>query len=240
MKKQKKQLIILLLLCAVVLGVGGSVVYNQFAPNSSEEDGSMIQSNNEGTATVILAAHEFITLEDGIKDSDLVVEVEILGKDREEGIDDESVMPQTIHSARILEVFSGELSVGDMIYVFQDGIDGNMINNIPIYQTGEKYIFTLNAAEPKEEYPNTYWATKVYFSTDEEVVDLNFGDSEFEETIASQDAEAIAKKDEIDNETSVDGINVQVLKKSVVVDKIEKVIENEGVNFSVSQRASET
>ena len=225
MKKQKKQLIIILL-CAVVLGVGGSVVYNQFASNSSEEDGSMVQSNNEGIATVIHADHEFITLEDGIKDSDLVVEVEILGKDREEGIDDESVMPKTIHSARILEVFSGELSVGDMIYVFQDGVNGNMINNIPIYQTGEKYIFTLNAAESKEEYPNTYWATKVYFSTDEEVVDLNFGDSEFEETIDPQDAESIEKKDEIDNETSVDGINVQVLKKSVVVDKIEKVIEN--------------
>jgi len=223
MKKQKKQLIILL--SAVVLGIGGSVVYNQFASNSSEEDGSIVQSNNE--RTVIHADHEFITLEDGIKDSDLVVEVEILGKDREEGIDDESVMPQTIHSARILEIFSGELSVGDVIYVFQDGIENRRINNIPIYQTGEKYIFTLNAAEPKEEYPNTYWATKVYFSTDEEVVDLNFGDSEFEETIDPQDAEAQEKKDEIDNETSVDEINVQALEKSVVVDRIEEGIENE-------------
>lgn len=157
------------------MGVGGSVVYNQIISSQKGAESKIVQDNNEVTA--IYASQVSISLEEGIKESDLVVEVEILGKDREEA-EDEKIIPKTVHSAQILEVFSGELLAGDLVYILQDGIEDSIVNNIPIYQTGERYIFTLNSLESEAEYTNTYWATKVYFTTDEEVIKGVVRDSE--------------------------------------------------------------
>lgn len=211
---------------AILLGIGGAFLY-QYVENIQN-----VSSDPVDTNSIVQAIHSSeiaISLEDSIKQSELIVEVSISKKIKELNNNDDTAIPKTIHLAKIISVLKGEAIVGSEINILQDGTEYMLVNGIPIYQAGESYIFILNKALPENDFPNTYWAKKAYFEADEQLISLNYGEqnsiSELE--VEASEDEIVEKLDTIIESTPVDSEAISILDKEKTYSAIEEVVEND-------------
>lgn len=107
---------------------------------------------------VIHASRESYTLDESIEEADAVAEIQIDGIVKEV---DSDGFPQTVHKAKVLNVYKGNLE--EEIEVLQDGTVKMPISDNPIFEKGEKYILAMKKATANPECKGTYWILKEYF-----------------------------------------------------------------------------
>jgi hypothetical protein len=105
------------------------------------------------TKGAMSATLNYYNFEDSIKRSDLIVEVEILSKDRE--ITDDP-LPKTLFNCSVIRIFKGEVDKekNNEIIITQLGNEKWIVNGNKLFESGEKYILFLKI---DSRYYNTYW-----------------------------------------------------------------------------------
>lgn len=217
---------VLLGVVSIFLGIGGAFLYHNVKNIQN------LSSDSIDTDSIIQAIHSSeidISLKDSIKQAELVAKVTISKKIKELNSNDDTAIPKTVHLAKISSVLKGEAIAGSEINILQDGIEDMLVNGIPIYQSGENYIFILNKALPEKDFPNTYWAKKAYFEADEQLISLNYGeqDSMTELKVEATENEIVEKLDSIIESTPVDSEAISILDKEKTYSVIEEVVEND-------------
>lgn len=175
--------------------------------------------------TEIRATKVLVPFNESILDSDIVVKVRIIDVDSEIRID----LPKTIHNAEIISAYKMQDGKIGRIKIMQDGTKDTLVNGMPIFKTGDYFIFMLNLAEPTTKFPNTYFIRREYLLSEDQnqVLDLNFGDSNLEHEEPVGDNKFIEKAHKIIRKMSVDVENLIITETDELVEFIEEVIENE-------------
>jgi len=102
--------------------------------------------------TNVIGQLEVFSIDEAVKNADLIAEVEITGVVEE--LDDP--LHKTIFSAVIGDAIKGDLSPGTAIHIMQQGNSKTSFNENPLFETKDKYVLVLKKAVGMNS-DHTYW-----------------------------------------------------------------------------------
>lgn len=218
MKKNKKWLFLLLLAFCVSFAV-----YIKVNDNPKEND-----HPKQDEKTIALTSSEYVSFNDAVLKSDLIVEVEINGLSEELDAAETNGLPKSIHDATVTKVFSGEVNVNDSIKIMQDDTANTSINGKRPILEGDSLIFMLRQAQPEEKFPNTFSIYKEYLLSDSkaQAIDLNLGDSTFTNLGTSEDPKLNETVNQIVQDGSVDTDALSIIRTEELEDSIEEILQS--------------
>lgn len=215
MKKHKLAIILFAVL------VSSSMIFIIYRKNNNQ--------NKNHDITAIRSSKVYLPFDEAVSNSNLVVKVEVIDKNSEIDTNMETAIPKTIHNAKILDIYNGNLARGDNIKVIQDGVENILVDGVPIFQPGDTFIFMLDIAELPNKKSDTYFIKKEYLlsKTSTQALDLNFGDSNFKDIGVSKDKELNKKVDIISENIFVDKENISIIDTNELIKSIKEVVKNE-------------
>lgn len=221
MKKHKSAIVLFLALFCF------SIIFIIYRKNNVDVIENDDKKNHE--ISIIRSSKVYLPFDEAVLDSELVVKVEVVGKNSELGSDMENGIPKTVHDVKILDIYNGDLVSGDNIKVIQDGIESILVDGVPIFQPGDTFIFMLDVAELTNGISNTYFIKKEYFmsKTSSQAIDLNFGDSNFKDLGSSKDNVLNKKVDAISENIFVDKESISIIDANELINSIKEVVESE-------------
>lgn len=169
----------------------------------------------------IQAKLQVFNFEEALKNSDLVVKVEVEKKTRE--LSEPS--PKTLFQAKILDELKADLSLNtDQIHILQQGNSEWRFNDNDLFSEKERYVLFLKKAVGIDE-PNTYWIlgeeTGMYKDSGTgKLLKLSYYDKQLEDIEDKELTTDFLK----DNEKKMDSKDVQVVNEQQFRNKVEKTL----------------
>lgn len=169
----------------------------------------------------IQAKLQVFNFEEALKNSDLVVKVEVEKKTRE--LSEPS--PKTLFQAKILDELKADPSLNtNQIHILQQGNSEWRFNDNDLFSEKERYVLFLKKAVGIDE-PNAYWIlgeeTGMYKDSGTgKLLKLSYYDKQLEDIEDKELTTDFLK----DNENKMDSKDVQVVNEQLFKDKVEKAL----------------